>query len=134
MKKLFLLLFMLGAGLSVQAQQYNSKELSDLFSDELYPLAKDISEYTNKVIAYGNVISIVKKTGTTSLAKKKIEGISVEAHSFSLLTSSGKEINLNNDMLLANKVVNKFFDVLRRVKESMKEDNRKEVEDILNSL
>ncbi len=134
MKKLFLLVFVLGTAASIQAQQYNSKELSDLFSDELYPLAKDISEYTDKVIAYGNVISIVKKTGTTSLAKKKLEGISVEAYSFSLLTSTGREINLSNDMLLANKVVNKFFDVLRRVKDSMKEDNRMEVENILNSL
>ncbi len=134
MKKLFLLAFVLCAGLSVHAQQYNSKELSELFSDELYPLAKDISEYTDKVIAHGNVISIVKKTGTTSLAKKKIEGISVEAYTFSLLTSTGREINLSNDQLLANKVVNKFFDVLRRVKESMKEDNRQEVEDILNAL
>ena len=134
MKKLFLLLFVLGTGLSMQAQQYDSKELSNLFSDELYPLAKEISEYTDKVIAYGNVVSIVKKTGTTALAKKKLEGISVEAYSFSLITSTGKEISLNNDMLLANKVVNKFFDVLRRVKENMKEDNREEVENILNSL
>ncbi|WP_025742479.1 hypothetical protein [Aquimarina pacifica] len=134
MKKLFLLVLLIGAGFTSQAQQHNSKELSELFSDELYPLAKDISEYTDKVIAYGNVVSIVKKTGTTSLAKKKIEGISIEAYSFSLLTSSGKEINLSNDVLLANKVMNKFFDVLRRVKDSMKEDNREEVENILNSL
>ncbi len=134
MKKLFLLLFVLGAGIATQAQQKNSKELSDLFSDELYPLAKDVSEFTNnKVIAHGNVISIVKDTGTTSLAKKKIEGMSIEAYSLSLLTTSGKEIILS-DQLLANKVVNKFFDVLRRVKESSKTDNRLEVENILNAL
>ena len=116
MKKLFLLLFVLGTGLSMQDQQYDSKEHSNHFSDELYPLAKEISEYTDKVIAYGNVVSIVKKTGTTALAKKKLEGISVEAYSFSLITSTGKEISLNNDMLLANKVVNKFFDVLSKRK------------------
>ncbi|WP_103069247.1 hypothetical protein [Aquimarina sediminis] len=134
MKKLLLLLFVLGTGIATQAQQKNSKELSDLFSDELYPLAKDVSEFTNnKVIAHGNVISIVKSTGTTSLAKKRIEGISIEAYSLSLLTSKGKEIALT-DQLLANKVVNKFFEVLKRVKESAKTDNRAEVEDILNGL
>ncbi|MBQ4819979.1 hypothetical protein [Aquimarina sp. MMG016] len=134
MKKLFLLLFVLGTGLSVQAQQKNNKELSELFQTELYPLAKDISEYTDKVTAHGNVVSIVKKTGVTSLAKRKVEGINVDAHRFTLITSAGKEISLGGDPLLANKVVNKFLDVLRRVKDNMKEDNREEVENILNSL
>lgn len=134
MKKLFLLLFVLGAGLSVNAQQMDSNELSALFQDELYPLAKDIADYTDKVTAHGNVISIVKKTGVTSLAKRKLEGINVDAHRFTLITSKGKEIFLGSDPVLANKVVNKFLDVLRRVKDSMKEDNREEVENILDNL
>lgn len=135
MKKLFLLAFVLAAGIStMNAQQRNWQELSDLYQEELYPLAKDISEQTDKVIAHGNVISIVKSNGTTSIAKRKIEGVPVEAYSFHLITSKGREINLKSDMLLANKVINKFYDVLVRVKESLKEDNTREIESILDNL
>ncbi|WP_108867696.1 hypothetical protein [Aquimarina aquimarini] len=133
MKKLFLLLFMLGAGLSTQAQTQNWEGLHILHKDELYPLAKDISELTDKVIANGNVISIVKDNGTTSLVKELDKSVPIEFYNYKLLTSTGRELKLD-DLMMANKVVNKFFDVLRRVKENESADTKQEIEDILNSL
>lgn len=133
MKKLFLLLFVLGAGLTIQAQQHSWADLSKLYDEELYPLAKDVSELTDKVIANGNVISIVKSNGTTSLVKELDKSVPIEFFNYKLLTSTGRELKLS-DPLMANKVVNKFFDVLRRVKESSKENNNQEIQNILESL
>ncbi len=133
MKKLFLLLFVLGAGLSVQAQTHNWAELSKLYDDELYPLAKDVADITDNVIANGNVISIVKSTGTTSLVKELDKSVPIKFYNYKLLTSTGRELKLS-DPLMANKVVDKFFDVLRRVKESSKSNDEKAIRDILESL
>ena len=133
MKKLFLLLFMLGAGIATQAQTYSWQELHELHENELYPLAKDVAEITDKVIANGNVISIVKSTGTTSLVKELDKTVPIEFYNYKLLTSTGRELKLT-DPLMANKVVDKFFDVLRRVKESSKINDEKEIRAILESL
>ncbi len=132
MKKLFLLLFVLGAGLSVQAQ-VTWDEMERIFDEELYPLAKDVSEMTDKVIAQGNVVSIVKDTGTTSVQKKKDKSVPVDYYDYFLLTSTGRQIG-PLEAMQAHKVVHKFLDVLRRVKENASEDNTKEIESILNSL
>ncbi|RZS99391.1 hypothetical protein [Aquimarina brevivitae] len=133
MKKLFLLLFVLSAGVSMQAQQNDWTELAKIYDEELYPLAKDVAEITDKVIANKSVISIVKSTGTTSIVKERANDVPVEFYNYKLLTSAGREIKLT-DQLMANKVVNKFFEVLRRVKESSKKDNKAEIEAILDSL
>ncbi len=133
MKKLFLLAFVLCAGLSVQAQQYTWAELNQLHTDELYPLAKDVAEITDRVIANGNVISIVKSTGTTSLVKELDKSVPIEYYNYKLLTSTGRELKLT-DPLMANKVVDKFFDVLRRVKENAKSNNEAEIRAILDGL
>ncbi|SHI99469.1 hypothetical protein [Aquimarina spongiae] len=133
MKKLFLLAFVLCAGLSVQAQQYSWQELHELHRDELYPLAKDVSEITDKVIANGNVISIVKSTGTTSLVKELDKSVPIEFYNYKLLTSTGRELKLT-DPLMANKVVDKFFDVLRRVKDNAETSNEAEIRAILDGL
>ncbi|MEW7280706.1 hypothetical protein ABW636_19115 [Aquimarina sp. 2201CG1-2-11] len=133
MKKLFLLLFVLGTGLSMQAQTHDWGSLAQLHKDELYPLAKDVADITDKVMAHGNMISIIKSTGTVSLKLEIDKSVSVDVYTFRLLTSTGKSIKLT-DQLTANKVVNKFFDVLRRVKENSQSDQKQEVEDILDSL
>ena len=133
MKKLFLLAFVLCAGLSVQAQQYSWGELSKLHEEELYPLAKDVAEITDRVVANGNVISIVKSTGTTSLVKELDKSVPIEFYNYKLLTSTGRELKLT-DPLMANKVVDKFFDVLRRVKENAKANDEEEIRKILESL
>ncbi len=131
MKKLFLLAFVLCAGVSVQAQKDWSK-LDQIFKDELYPLAKDVSEITNKVTAQGNVISIIKENGTTSLVKEQDKSVPIDYFNYKLLTSTGRQITL--DKMQAHKVVDKFLDVLKRVKEGAKENNDAEVRAILNSL
>ncbi len=131
MKKLFLLAFVLCAGLSVQAQE-NWREQNRIFDEELYPLAKDVSEMTPKVIAHGNVVSIVKDNGTTSLQKKQDKSLPVKYFDYFLLTSTGRQIHL--DKMQAHKVIDKFLNVLKRVKETSKEDNDAEVRAILNSL
>ncbi|MBG6133385.1 hypothetical protein IWQ47_004795 [Aquimarina sp. EL_43] len=131
MKKLFLLLFVLGAGLSVQAQK-DWSELNQIFSDELYPLAKDVAEITNNVTAQSNVISIIKENGTTSLVKEQDKSVPIDYFNYKLLTSTGRQITL--DKMQAHKVVDKFLDVLKRVKETAKENNDAEVRKILESL
>lgn len=133
MKKLFLLAFVLCAGLSVQAQTHTWGELSKLHEEELYPLAKDVAEITDKVIAHGNVISIVKSTGTTSLVKELDKSVPITFYNYKLLTSTGRELKLT-DPLMANKVVDKFFDVLRRVKENAKANDEEEIRKILDEL
>ncbi|WP_438710765.1 hypothetical protein ACSTS3_18930 [Aquimarina muelleri] len=133
MKKLFLLAFVLCAGLTSQAQTHSWQELHELHENELYPLAKDVAEITDKVIANGNVISIVKSTGTTSLVKELDKTVPIKFYNYKLLTSAGRQLALT-DPLMANKVIDKFFDVLRRVKESSKSDNKKEIYEILESL
>lgn len=133
MKKLFLLLFVLGAGLCVQAQQHSWADLDKIHEEELYPLAKDVAEITDKVIANGNVISIVKSSGTTSLVKERANDVPVEFWNYKLLTSTGRELKLT-DKLMANKVIDKFFDVLRRVKESAEQNNEDEIRKILETL
>lgn len=132
MKKLFLLLFVLGAGLSVQAQ-VTWAEMSKIYDEELYPLAKDVAEMTDKVIANGNVVSIVKDTGTTSIQKKKDNSVPVDYYDYFLLTSAGRKIG-PLEAMQAHKVVHKFLDVLKRVKENASQDNTREIEAILNSL
>ena len=132
MKKLFLLLFMLGTGLSVQAQQHNWKELDQLHEEELYPLAKHVAGVTDKVVANGNVISIVKDNGTTSFVKERDKNMPIEYYNYKLLTANGRSIPL--DLMMTNKVMNKFFDVLRRVKNNAKENNAEDIRKILNSL
>ncbi|PKV48487.1 hypothetical protein ATE84_0486 [Aquimarina sp. MAR_2010_214] len=132
MKKLFLLLFVLGAGLSTQAQENNWQEVHELHRDKLYPLAKDVADMTDMVIANGNIISIVKDNGTTSLVKERAKDMPVEYYNYKLITSNGRSINL--DLMMTNKVVDKFFDVLRRVKDNTKGNDAKEIRAILNSL
>jgi len=132
MKKLFILLFVLGAGLSTQAQ-VTWEEMSRIYDEELYPLAKDVAEMTDKVIANGNVVSIVKDTGTTSIQKKKDNSVPVDYYDYFLLTSAGRKIG-PLEAMQAHKVVHKFLDVLKRVKENASKDNTREIENILNSL
>lgn len=130
MKKLFLLLFMLGAGLTTQAQE-DWTVLSSVF-DDVYSLATDVGKETDKVIAHGNVISIVKSTGTTSIQKKRDKSIPVEFYDYTLLTSTGRQITLTK--MDTEKVIEKFQKVLTRIKISLKEDNTREIQSILNSL
>ncbi len=132
MKKLFLLAFVLCAGFSGQAQ-VTWQEMSRIYDEELYPLAKDVAEMTDKVIANGNVVSIIKDTGTTSIQKKKDNSVPVDYYDYFLLTSAGRKIG-PLEAMQAHKVVHKFLDVLKRVKENASIDNTKEIESILNSL
>ncbi|MFL1894627.1 hypothetical protein ACJRPK_02930 [Aquimarina sp. 2-A2] len=130
MKKLFLLVMVLGTTLTTQAQE-DWSVLNEVF-DDVYSLATEVGKETDKVIAHGNVISIVKSTGTTSIQKKKDKSVPVEFYDYFLLTSTGRQIALTK--MDTEKVIEKFQKVLNRVKTSLKEDNSKEVQSILNSL
>ncbi|WP_378186222.1 hypothetical protein ACE939_14015 [Aquimarina sp. W85] len=130
MKKLFLLVMVLGTALTSQAQE-DWSVLNSVF-DDVYSLATEVGKETDKVIAHGNVISIVKTTGTTSIQKKKDKSVPVEFYDYFLLTSTGRQISLTK--MDTEKVIEKFQKVLNRVKSSLKEDNSKEVQSILNSL
>ncbi len=130
MKKLALLLLVLCSGLATQAQE-DWTILSEQY-DTLYSLATEVGKETDKVIAHGNVISIVKNTGTTSVQKKRDNSVPVEFYDYQLLTSTGRQIPL--DKMNTEKVIEKFQNVLVKVKASLKNDQRDEVEGILNSL
>ncbi len=136
MKKLFLLLFVLGAGLSVQAQITDNSgpewsESNEEFT-EIYSMATELGKRTDRVIANGNVISIVKDTGTTSFQRKRDNSVPVEFYDFILLTSTGRKITLNKGQ--TGKVIDKFRNVLVKAKESLDVDNTKDINEILNNL
>ncbi|EZH74944.1 hypothetical protein ATO12_09430 [Aquimarina atlantica] len=136
MKKLFLLLFVLGAGLSVQAQNTDNSGQdwaeSNIQYTELYSLATEIGKRTDKVIANDNVISIVKENGTTSFQRKRDMSVPVEFYDFILLTSTGRRIPLNKGQ--TEKVIEKFQNVLTKVKASIDVDNTQAIDAILEGL
>ncbi|WP_378179572.1 hypothetical protein [Aquimarina sp. SS2-1] len=136
MKKLFLLLFMVGAGLTATAQVPNGKDTdwSQLYEEqkELYALASDISEITDKVTAQDNIISFVLKSGTISLETKKDNSKAKEFYKYTLLTSSGKQIQLTKET--ASDVIDSFRSKLLILKEQLKANNGKEVDSILSEL
>ncbi len=130
MKKLFLLLCIFASSLTIQAQE-DWSELSVMY-DEVYHLATEISKESDKVKAHGNVITIVKNAGVTSIQKKRDKSVPVEFYDYKLITSTGRQIPL--DKAFTEKVLSKFKTVLLRVKQTLKEDNSKEIESILESL
>lgn len=130
MKKLFLLLCIFVGSFAVQAQE-DWTELSVMY-DEVYHLATEISKESDKVKAHGNVITIVKSTGATSIQKKRDKSVPVEFYDYKLITSTGRQIPL--DKVFTEKVLGKFKTVLNKVKQTLKEDNSKEIESILESL
>ncbi len=136
MKKLFLLAFVLCAGFSVQAQATDNsgQDWSESIAQytDIYSLATEIGKRTDKVIANGNVISIVKDNGTTSFQRKRDMSVPVEFYDFILLTSNGRRIPLNKGQ--TEKVIEKFQVVLKKVKESLDVDNTKDIDNILNTL
>ncbi len=136
MKKLFLLLFVLGAGLTTQAQNSDNSAQDWSVSNEdytdLYAMATEIGKRTDKVIANGNIISIVKDNGTTSFQRKRDKTVAVEFYTFILGTSNGKSIELNKGQ--TEKVLEKFKVVLTKVKASLDVDSTKDIDDILNTL
>lgn len=135
MKKLFLLLFLISIGITANAQRYTDAEINEKFVKELYQLATEVGDMTDQVTANGGVISIHKSNGTVSLARERDKSlpVDIEHYKFKLLTSNGKSIALEDDLML-NKVVDKFFNVLSKVKESAKEDNNKQIQSIIDGL
>ena len=135
MKKLFLLLLMVVTGLTANAQAYSDAEINEKFVTDLYQLATEVSEMTDQVTAQGGIISIHKSAGTVSLARERDKSlpVNIEHYKFKLLISNGKSIELEDGLTL-NKVVDKFYDVLRQVKETSKEDNKELIRNILNGL
>ncbi|MFD2563335.1 hypothetical protein [Aquimarina rubra] len=135
MKKLFLLLLMVGAGFISQAQD-NGKDTdwSQLYEEqkELYALASDIGEITDKVTAQDNIISFVLKSGTISLETKKDKSKAKDFYNYTLLTSAGKQIRLTKDT--ASDVIDSFRSKLLILKEQLKANNGKEVDSILSEL
>ncbi len=132
MKKLFLLAFVLCAGLSTQAQEDWTK-LTEVF-DQVYSLATDLGEQTDKVVANGNVISIVTAKGTVSVKKKldKSKPQHLRHYEYTLMTSAGKLIPL--DKMNAERVIETFQAKLTELKTSLAENQDADVEKILNSL
>lgn len=132
MKKLFLLLFVLGAGLSIQAQE-DWKDQQVIF-DRVYSLATDLGEQTDKVTAHGNVISIITKKGTVSVQKKldKSKPKHLSHYDYTLLTSVGKKIPL--DKMNSERVIETFQAKLLELKSTLAENQDADVESILGSL
>lgn len=132
MKKLFLLLLMVGAGFTSQAQEDWSK-LTEIF-DQVYSLATDLNEQTPKVTAQGSVISIETGKGTVSVERKldPKKAKDLKHYQYSLLTSSGKVVVL--DKMNAERVVETFQAKLLKLKEELRVNQDADVENILNSL
>lgn len=132
MKKLFLLLFMLGITATSQAQE-DWRVLTEVF-DKVYSLATDLGEQTDKVTAHGNVISVITSNGTISVQKKLDKSVPkhLEHYRYTLLTSSGKSILL--DKMNSERVIETFQAKLLELKTTLAENQDADVEKILDSL
>ncbi|WP_344926480.1 hypothetical protein [Aquimarina addita] len=132
MKKLFLLLLMVGTGLTAEAQEDWTK-LTDVF-DQVYSLATDLNEQTDKVSAQASIISIVTGKGTVSVERRidKSKPKELKHYQFFLLASNGKEIELQK--LNAERVIETFQSKLLKVKEELRVNQDADVENILNNL
>lgn len=132
MKKLFLLLLMVGTGLTTQAQEDWTK-LTGIF-DQVYTLATDLNAQTDKVTAQGSVISIATGKGTISVERKidKTKQAEVKHFYYNLLTSNGKAIRL--DKMNAERVIETFQAKLLKLKEELRVNQDADVEQILGNL
>ncbi|SEK87115.1 hypothetical protein SAMN04487910_1349 [Aquimarina amphilecti] len=132
MKKLFLLLLMVGAGSTIQAQEDWSR-MTEIF-DQVYSLATDLNEQTEKVTAQGSVISIVTGKGTVSVERKldPKKAKELKHYQYNLLTSAGKVVVL--DKMNAERVIETFQSKLLKLKEELRVNQDADVENILNSL
>ena len=132
MKKLFLLLFILGASVTSQAQE-DWRVLTDVF-DKVYTLATDLGEQTEKVTAHGNVISVITGKGTISVQKKLDTSVPkhLNHYQYHLLTTAGKNIKL--DKMNAERVIETFQAKLLKLKTSLAENQDADVEGILKDL
>ncbi|GAA0713207.1 hypothetical protein GCM10009430_04650 [Aquimarina litoralis] len=133
MKKLMLLLFLVGAGVTTQAQQDTWAQRAESFT-QLYSLATDLNKETDKVTAQGSVVSVVTGKGTISVEQvlDKSKPADLKAYKYNLLTSAGKMIPL--DLKNSEEVIEGFHRKLLNVKEQMRQNHDKEVGDILDSL
>lgn len=132
MKKLFLLAFVLFAGLTAQAQE-DWKDQKIIF-DRVYSLATDLGEQTDKVAAAGNVISVITAKGTISVQKKldPSKPKNLNHYEYHLLTTTGKDILL--DKMNAERVIETFQAKLLKLKTSLAENQDADVESILKDL
>ncbi|WP_024768340.1 hypothetical protein [Aquimarina macrocephali] len=132
MKKLFLLAFVLCAGLSLQAQE--DWKTQKVVFDRVYSLATDLGEQTDKVAAAGNVISVITGKGTISVQKKLDPSKPKHLNHFEyhLLTTAGKDILL--DKMNAERVIETFHAKLLKLKTSLAENQDVDVENILKDL
>ena len=132
MKKLMLLLFLVGAGFTSQAQE-NWTKLTEVF-DQVYSLATDLNAQTEKVTAQGSVISIVTGKGTVSVERKldPKKAKELKHYKYNLLTSAGKVVQL--DKMNAERVIETFQAKLLKLKEELRVNQDADVENILNSL
>lgn len=133
MKKLFLLLLMVGAGLTTQAQK-DWKELETKVFPDIYHLATELGKQTDKVVAQGSVISITTSKGTVSLEQRrdKSKPENVKHYEYFLLASNGKQIPLKQ--MNAHRTLERFQLKLLQLKERLSVDQDKDVEEILDSL
>lgn len=133
MKKLMLLLVMVGFGLTAQAQADNWVQRAESFT-QLYSLATELNDLTDKVTAQGSVVSIATSKGTVSVEQKVDPSKPKDKKHFlySLLTSNGKTVPL--DLQNSEKVIESFHLKLLQLKEKLRENHDADVENILNSL
>ncbi|WP_298547323.1 hypothetical protein [uncultured Aquimarina sp.] len=132
MKKLFLLLLMVGAGSTIQAQE-DWRDQKKIF-DDVYSLATDLNAQTDKVTAQGSVISIQTGKGTISVEREldKSKPKELQHFYYNLLTSNGKSIRL--DKMNAERVIESFQSKLLKLKEELRVNQDADVENILKDL
>lgn len=133
MKKLVLLLCIISAGFTAQAQIDSWAQRSESYK-ELYHLATEIGKETDKVTALDRVVSIITTNGTISVKQERdtSKPESVEHYKYKLLTSAGKTIPL--DLKNSEAVIESFYRKLLHVKEELRKNYDADVENILDGL
>ena len=113
--------------------QYDWKELPSIFS-EVYKLAEELNEKTDKVVANGDIISVTTNNGTISVQQELDKSVKPELkhYQYKLITTNGKNILL--DKMNSKRVIESFQAKLLTLREQLRVNQDADVESILKDL
>ena len=136
MKKLFISLFMLLASQGIFAQ-LDWKDLNAKYV-EVFKIAETISEQTNKVTVSEDKIvhiGILRSADVTINFDRKLDTRETQGKFYKYyLGSSNSDTRAPLDKLATEKVLDKYYELLSSLKETLDKDRDAKVDELLNSL
>jgi len=136
MKKLIFSLLLMIASQGIFAQ-LDWKDLNDKYVD-VFKIAETISEQTNKVaVSEDNIthIGILRSADVTINFDRKLDNRETQGKFYKYyLGSSNSDTRAPLDKLATEKVLDKYYELLTNLKETLDKDRDAKVDELLNSL